>query len=115
MSGFVLSGRGTRAVLVRAAGPALTDFGLNDALLRPKLEVYQGGRLIATNIGWAPSAEAAATLGDAFDRAGAFQFRDASSRDAALLLNLEPGAYTVKVSSADKTPGSTMLEVYDLR
>ncbi len=115
VSGFVLSGRGTRAVLVRAAGPALTDFGLNDALLRPKLEVYQGGRLIATNIGWAPSAEAAATLGDAFDRAGAFQFRDASSRDAALLLNLEPGAYTVKVSSADKTPGSTMLEVYDLR
>ena len=115
VSGFVLSGRTPREVLIRAAGPALADFGLKDALVRPKLEVYQGERLIATNAGWATSAEQATTLGDAFDRAGAFRFLDATSRDAAVLLTLEPGAYTVKVSSADKTAGAIMLEVYDLR
>ncbi|MSU71861.1 MAG: hypothetical protein EXS43_05910 [Opitutus sp.] len=92
------------------------DFGLKDALVRPKLEVFQGERLIATNTGgWAASSEEAAALGAAFDRAGAFRFLDTTSRDAAILLTLEPGAYTVKLSSADKAPGATMLEVYNLR
>jgi hypothetical protein len=51
---------------------------------------------------------------DAFDRAGAFRLIDEGSLDAALLLTLAPGAYTVQVTSGDGVPGATLLEVYEL-
>ena len=52
---------------------------------------------------------------DAFDRAGAFRLVDEGSRDAALILSLAPGAYTVQVKSADGSAGSTLIEVYEVR
>ncbi|MDP3069473.1 MAG: alkaline phosphatase D family protein [Opitutaceae bacterium] len=115
VSGFVISGASERRVLVRAIGPTLAAFGINDALARPVLTVHQAGRLIATNSAWAGPTPAAteATL-DAFDRAGAFRLVDETSRDTVLLLSLSPGPYTVQVKSGDATPGATLLEVYDL-
>jgi hypothetical protein len=51
---------------------------------------------------------------DAFDRAGAFRLLDETSRDAALVLSMAPGPYTVQVKSGDGATGATLLEVYDL-
>jgi phosphodiesterase/alkaline phosphatase D-like protein len=115
ISGFVISGASNRRVLIRAIGPTLAAFGVGDALAQPVLSVHQSGRPIASNAGWAGATAAAteATL-DAFDRAGAFRLVDQNSRDAALVLSLAPGAYTVQVRSADGAPGATLLEVYDL-
>jgi phosphodiesterase/alkaline phosphatase D-like protein len=115
VSGFVISGASNRRVLIRAIGPTLAAFGVGDALAQPVLSVHQAGRPIASNTGWAGATAAAteATL-DAFDRAGAFRLADQNSRDAALVLSLAPGAYTVQVKSADGAPGATLLEVYDL-
>jgi hypothetical protein len=71
--------------------------------------------LVATNNSWAgPTRAAAQEVMDAFDRAGAFRFLDESSNDAAMVVNLAPGAYTVQVKSGTGAPGSTLLEVYDL-
>ena len=53
-------------------------------------------------------------LKDVFDRAGAFRLLDENSRDAALVLTLTPGAYTMRVKSMDSNPGVTLLEVYDV-
>jgi hypothetical protein len=53
-------------------------------------------------------------LTDAFDRAGAFRLIDESSEDAALVIGLEPGPYTVQVSSGNGSTGAALLEVYDL-
>jgi hypothetical protein len=39
---------------------------------------------------------------------------DESSRDAALVTSLVPGAYTVQVKSANGSSGAALLEVYDL-
>ena len=52
VSGFVISGATNRNVLVRAVGPTLAAFGVNDALANPVLSVYQGDRLVATNSAW---------------------------------------------------------------
>ena len=115
VSGFVITGKSSRSVLVRAIGPTLSAFGVTDALAQPVLSVYQGSQLVATNSGWAGVNGANAdTITDAFDRAGAFRLVDEGSRDAALILSLAPGAYTVQVKAADGFAGSALLEVYEL-
>jgi hypothetical protein len=115
VSGFVISGSNNRTLLVRAVGPTLAAFGVNDALKNPVLSIYQGDRLIATNNGWAGPARAAALdVMGAFDRAGAFRFVDETSSDAALVVSLASGPYTVQVKSGDGAPGAALLEVYDL-
>lgn len=115
VSGFVISGPANRSVLVRAIGPTLSAFGVNDALSNPVLSVYQGETLVSTNAAWAGSTRAATEdLNDAFDRAGAFRLVDEASRDAAMVVSLAPGAYTVQVKSGNGSPGAALLEVYDL-
>ena len=115
VSGFVISGSANRAVLLRGVGPTLASFGVNDAIKRPVLSVYQGERLIATNDAWAGGTSVATQeINDAFDRAGAFRYLDETTRDSALVLSLAPATYTVQVKSGDGTPGSVLLEVYEL-
>ncbi len=114
VSGFVISSSTPRNILVRAIGPTLAAFGINDAMLRPQLAVYNGDTLVESNAGWAPDADAETRLTSAFDRAGAFRLLEPSSRDAALMLSLSQGAYTVQVRNGDGTPGAALLEVYDL-
>jgi len=115
VSGFVISGSTSRAVLVRAVGPTLSAFGVNDALRNPVLTVQQGDRVVATNSGWASTTRAATEdILDAFDRAGAFRYVDEESKDSAMVVNLAPGAYTAQVKSADGSSGAALLEVYHL-
>lgn len=115
VSGFVISGASPRTVLVRAIGPTLAAFGVKDALVNPVLSVFQGEQVVAVNSAWSGATRAAMEdLTDAFDRAGAFRLVDESSHDAALVVTLAPGAYTVQVKSGDGSPGSALLEVYDL-
>jgi hypothetical protein len=126
VSGFVISGSKPRNVLVRAVGPTLAQFGVGDALASPALTVFQNGKVIAANAGWATAAASPLnTAGDgatdtvtrlnaAFDRSGAFRLIDPASNDAAVLLTLAPGAYTIQVKSKIDAAGSALLEVYDV-
>ncbi len=113
-SGFVIAGQAPRQVLVRAVGPSLAAFGLADALDRPQLTIFRGSNAIATNEGWGTDPDAIKLLTEMFDRSGAFRLQDETSRDAALVLSLSPGVYTMRVKSADGKAGSTLLEVYDV-
>ena len=114
VAGFVISGSTPRTVLMRAVGPTLATFGLPDALTQPHLVAFQGDQRLASNDGWATDDATAQRLATAFDRAGAFRFADKTTRDAALLLTLVPGVYTLRVSSGSGTPGATLIEVYDV-
>ena len=68
--------------------------------------------MIAENSGWSASADAAAIAGVA-NRVGAFAFA-AGSGDAALLIDLAPGAYTARVSGVDGTTGVALVEIYEV-
>lgn len=46
-------------------------------------------------------------------KVGAFFFPDASP-DAAVIINLTPGAYTAQVSGVGGTTGVALIEVYEL-
>jgi hypothetical protein len=112
ISGFVVEGPIPKQILVRAAGPALTAFGLSGTLAAPILTLFDATlRPIATNTRWSSAPDALAVAAAAA-RVGAFPFA-ADHADSALLLTLQPGAYTAHITGANETTGLSLLEVYD--
>ncbi|WP_414661300.1 DUF1800 family protein [Horticoccus sp. 23ND18S-11] len=110
----VAPGGGARRVLVRAAGPGLTALGVDGALTDPSIAILDSaGRQVASgaNNDWETGGTAALTA--AFAQAGAFPFR-AGSRDAAILLDLPAGNYTIQVNGVGGATGTALVEVYDL-
>jgi hypothetical protein len=111
IGGFVIEGTGPRTVLIRGDGPALAAFGVPNPLPDPALTVFDSkGTVIATNTGWttngSPNGITAAAL-----EVGAFALPDSSS-DSALLLTLQPGTYTVQITSAKGNSGTALFEAY---
>lgn len=107
--GFVIAGGGPKRVVIRAVGPTLAAFGVSDVISDPKLELYRGNVRIDQNDNWGGSAALTST----FERIGAFGLQEPGSRDAALLVSLEPGAYTVVVSGVGGSAGVALVEVYE--
>ena len=105
ISGFVLSGTGTRPMLVRAVGPTLGTLGVGGVLADPALSLLNGATVVASNDNWlAASATAAAA-------SGAFAL-NAGSNDAAVVAALGGGAFS-SVIDAKGGAGVALLEVYD--
>ena len=116
-TGFTLTGEGPKHVLIRAVGPSLSTFGVHELLLAdPKLELFDDqSRSIATNDNWGEAGGVTtATLNAAFAQVGAFTFASSASKDAALLVSLAPGSYTVQVHSTDNSNGVVLVEVYEV-
>jgi hypothetical protein len=111
IGGFVVQGPAYKRMLVRAVGPTLTAFGLSDALRDPILTIHSGQEVVAVNDRWDAGDAAAVTA--ASKTAGAFNLA-ANSEDAALLITLPPGAYTVEVKGKGDTEGIALLEIYEV-
>jgi hypothetical protein len=112
-AGFIITER-PRSVLVRAVGPGLAAFGVSAPLANPFLSVQRNGQTLVFNDNWSEQparseVEAATTTVGAFPLA-------AGSADAARVITLSPGAYTVRVEGATTTTagGTVLIEVYDL-
>ncbi len=108
--GFVISGDGPRTVLVRAVGPALADYGVQGALPDPRLTVFSGDIQLFGNDDWGSEADAEETAAAA-GLVGAFELPD-GSKDAAMVVTLAPGAYTMVVDDAAGATGIALVEVY---
>jgi hypothetical protein len=99
-------------VLIRAIGPTLATFGVGSALASPKLDLFRGGTVIASNTGWTNSGNTTA-IAAAATQAGAFPLA-LTSADSVIFATLPPGAYTAQVSAASGAAGVALIEVYDL-
>ena len=110
-AGFVLAGNIPKRLLIRAIGPGLTGFGRTDALTDPELAVIRAGSqtAIAANDNWGGGA----ALGASFQAVGAFALAN-DSKDAAVLLSLEPGGYTVQISGVGGASGAALVEIYEV-
>jgi hypothetical protein len=110
-TGFVIGGNVSKRVLVRAVGPGLAALGVPDLLLDPQLALQRAGQVtpLANNDDWQNTGDIRA----AFTAVGAFAL-PAGSKDSALLVSLEPGAYTVTISGAYGMMGNSLVELYDL-
>jgi hypothetical protein len=111
VAGFVIGGSGPLHLLIRAVGPGLRGFGVEDFLADPQFVVTPSGGTapIAANDNWGGTA----TLVAAAAAVGAFPLA-ADSADAAGLLRLPPGAYTVTVTGAAGGTGNALVEIYDV-
>jgi hypothetical protein len=110
--GFVVSGNVPKKFLIRAVGPTLGAFGVGGTLADPLLDVRPLGseNIVATNDDW----RGTPALKAAFTSVGAFALAADTSRDAALAIELPPGAYTATVSGKQNTTGVALVEVYEL-
>jgi len=116
IAGFVVGGSTPVTVLIRGVGPKLTDQGVTGVLTNPRLDVYRSAdgisSKIASNDDWGTNDDTSAPdFTTAFTAVGAFEL-STGSKDAALLMTLDPGIYTAQVSGVDNTTGIALVEVY---
>ncbi len=118
-AGFVIAGPTPKRVLIRAVGPTLgaAPFNIGGAMADPKLELFTGQTVTASNDNWGTpvgaGASSVAQLSAAFGQVGAFNLT-AGSKDAVLLATLAPGNYTAQVSDVNGASGLAIVEVYEV-
>jgi uncharacterized delta-60 repeat protein len=108
IAGFVISGNSAQNVLIRAVGPTLSTMNVSDAITTPRLTVYSGAGKIHDSGNWGGST----ALANEFQRLGAFPL-PATSADAAVILTLAPGPYTLHVDNGVSAVGTALAEIYD--
>lgn len=112
IAGIVVNGTAPKKLLIRAVGPALRDYGITEPLADPKLQLYQNSTIVRENDNWSDSPDAAA-IATATPAVGAFPLA-AGSKDAAMLIYLEPGTYTAQVSGVGGAQGIALVEAYEV-
>jgi Immunoglobulin I-set domain. len=117
IGGFVISGNNSKQVLMRAVGPTLVTQGIpqNEVLADPSFTLHSvalKNEVIASSDNWGQNANAASIV-SAAARLGAFPLASTDTTSAALLMVLDPGAYTFVVSGKNNTSGIVLIEVYD--
>lgn len=110
--GFIVGGEIPRKVLIRAVGPGLASFGVSGVLADPAFRLYREDQPLMGNDDWG-SRRTTPILAEKMEQMHVFALED-GSKDAALLLELEPGSYTVHVGGRDGGTGVALLEVYSV-
>ncbi len=110
IAGFVCLD-GAKTFLIRAVGPTLEAFGVAGAQTDPKLTLYAGQTAIGSSDDWGNSTSSR-EVATAARQVGAFAMVE-GSRDAALVVRLESGAYTVIVDGKSAR-GDALVEVYEI-
>jgi hypothetical protein len=110
IAGFTIDGTGSKNLLIRAAGPSLGALGVPGTLVDPKLEIFTATTVpvkVAENDNFSGAVDTLArTL-------GGFGFVP-GARDAAILVSLPAGGYTVQVSGLNNGTGEAIIEVYEV-
>jgi hypothetical protein len=113
--GFVISGSGTKRLLMRAIGPELAQFGIAN-LPDPQITLkrWNGSAYVeqASNDNWGSNANVAEII-SAANAVYAFPLAGGSF-SSALLLDLAPGQYTLVTSDTGTRTGVSTVELYDI-
>ena len=104
IGGFVIQGTGPQTVVVRARGPSLAAAGVAGTLANPNLQLFSGATEIAANNDWGTAANHAAIT--------AAGFAPSETLESAIMMTLNPGAYTAIVSGVGGTTGVAIVEVF---
>jgi hypothetical protein len=102
IGGFIISGHAPQTVVVRARGPSL---GMANTLQDPVLVLVRqsDGAVIAVNDNWGQAPNAAEIQASGFAP---------SALESAVLMTLEPGAYTAIVYGQNNGTGIGIVEVF---
>ena len=104
IGGFIITGTDAKKVLLRAIGPSLP---LDGFLADPLLELHdKDGNVITTNDNWETNLNQQDIIATGLSPNNPFE--------SALLMTLEPDAYTAIVRGVRDTTGVALVEAYDL-
>jgi pectin methylesterase-like acyl-CoA thioesterase len=104
IGGFVVAGSSSAHVVVRAIGPSLIGFGVQNAVEDPTLAVHDSNGNVTSNDNWQ-------TAGEPIPVA----LQPGDSRESALQMSLAPGSYTAIVRGKGNTTGVALVEAYNLQ
>ena len=104
IGGFIITGSGTKRVIVRGIGPSLASAGIQGALSDPVLELHKPDGKIMINDDWRAAKVDVQTTG----------VPPVSSKESALVGDLQAGSYTVVLRGKNNTSGIGLVEAYDL-
>jgi hypothetical protein len=110
IAGFVIEGSQPVTLLLRGVGPTLgiAPFNVAGVLAQPQIDLFNSSSVnIGSNAGWNNNA----ALSAAFAATGAFAL-PAGSADAAMLVTLPAGGYTLQLSGVNGSTGIGLVEVY---
>jgi len=100
----------SKQLLIRAVGPSLGDFGVQNALPDPVLTLFRSdGSVIET----APSVRDPDLIAKVGARTGAAALRRGAA-DTGMVISLRGGVYTAHVRSASNQTGDVLFEIYDV-
>ena len=108
ITGLIIKGGEPRNVVVRALGPSLSANGIQQAARNPKLVVHREGTPLTENSDWKEDSRANELVQKYPTLA------PSNDKEAAQLLTLLPGAYTLQGINEDGTEGIVLLEAYDV-
>lgn len=131
--GFVInptegSGSETQEMLIRAIGPALTDYGVLNPVIDPIIELRSSNNSEVIEIEFQDISYSDGStwfskyyqrVSDISSEVGAFPVTlptqpSESSGDQAWIFKLEAGAYTVSVHSESNRSGEVLIEIYEI-
>jgi hypothetical protein len=108
IGGFIITGTGTKHVLIRAIGPSLSQFGITNPLADPVLELHGPGAFVTiTDDNWKDDPVQRALI-------EATGLQPTNDFESAIEAQLDPGNYTAIVSGKNNTTGVGLVEIYDL-
>jgi len=118
MASFTLPQGPVQTVIIAASGPSLQPHvGSLPVLSDPVIALYEGAERLARNERWWDQSGNEATgpqIADAMGAAGLQPFLDSSTKDAALLVDLGPGVYSVALWGGlvgPQTDGEVLLQI----
>jgi hypothetical protein len=106
IGGIIINGSDPATVVLRAIGPSLAVSGITGVLADPTLELHDStGAVIASNDNW---------MDDQKDEIEATGLAPTDDLESAIVMTLDPGAYTVIVRGLADTTGVGVVEAYNL-
>ena len=115
IGGFIVQGSGPKRVIVRAIGPELTRYGVQNVLTDPTLELHDGtGALIASNDNWQTTVIGGIITKDQVMDIQSSGHAPTDPNESAIIADLQPGRYTAIVRGKNIIVGVALVEVYDL-
>ena len=106
IGGFIITGSAPKRVLLRAIGPSLIRYNIVDVLADPVLELHgPSGFATITNNNWRDTQE---------DEIQATGIPPTNDLESAIVVTLNPGAYSAIVRGNGNTSGVALIEIYDL-
>ena len=104
IGGLIIQGNAPQQVVVRARGPSLAAQGVASFLSNPMLQLVASDGTVFTNDDWQSASNEAQIMTSGF--------APSDPRESAILLTLQPGAYTAIVTGVGGATGVGIVEVF---